>query len=85
MSNIKTVDGQATATTAILNIVRYLGLAVFGLFLLVALFAATQDGRAILVVPVIVVFAAFWYASLGWFVDTLRLLAKIEVNTHECR
>lgn len=83
MSNIKSVDAQATATTTILNIVRYLGLAGFGLSLLIVMIGATQDGRVVLAAPLLLIGAGFWYASLGWFVDTLRVLVKIEANTRD--
>ncbi len=82
---------QAKNTVGILNTVRYVGT---GLFLLMAALSAlaavigiVQSGGAyfsfggFLVALIFTLWAAVVYAVVGWFVDSLALLVKIEENT----
>jgi len=83
---------QARTTAGILNLVRIVGTALFGLNALgVAIYGivAWADPHtsklAVVLIPLGVlmglVIAALFYAVVGWFVDTLNLLTQIAKNT----
>ena len=83
---------QARTTASILNLVRIVGTALFGLNALgVAIYGivAWADPHtsklAVVLIPLGVlmglVIAALFYAVVGWFVDTLNLLTQIAKNT----
>lgn len=83
---------QARATAGILNTVRligtigFVGLAVITLLGGLIGAASSENGAVTLVFGVVgalfaLLFAALFYAVVGWFVDTLSLLTQIAENT----
>ncbi|MET0525604.1 MAG: hypothetical protein ABWZ91_12440 [Nocardioides sp.] len=83
---------QARTTAGILNIVRIVGTALFAVIAVILGIAGliewvdphTNGLTAVLViigVGVAVVSGLLFYATVGWFVDTLNLLTQIAKNT----
>jgi hypothetical protein len=83
---------QAKATVAILNTVRTIGTTAFGIVAALCLLGTligtiTSDQHflyfivGILTTGLTVVFGALYYAVVGWYVDSLKLLTQIAHNT----
>jgi hypothetical protein len=83
---------QSRGTVAILNTVRWIGtgfhLLIAAILLLMSLVAMFTADNGFLVflggllgVGMTLVFGALFYATVGWFVDTLSQLNQIAANT----
>jgi hypothetical protein len=87
---VATKNRQARGTVAILNIARWVGVALFALLafgLVVVTLVSAFEGDTTRMLAgagslgVTVVFGALFYAIIGWYVDTLALLTQIARNT----
>lgn len=85
-------DRHARTTVGILSAVRTIGIVLFGigiaigvLGMVVGTLTADNHVQAFFLSAAstvsLTVFAALWYATFGWFVETLNMLTRIAANT----